>query len=76
LVGEDKLDSLYMRIFNPHLEKWFYTDPAYMWYQKVLLEMVAEASGVTYNCTEGGILFGENIIFTPLNSFLDGSALI
>lgn len=76
LVGEDKLDSLYMRIFNPHLGKWFYTDPAYMWYQKVLLEMVAEGSGATYNCTEGGILFGENIIFTPLDSFLDGSALI
>jgi hypothetical protein len=76
LVGEDQLDSLYMRIFNPHLKKWFYTDPAYMWYRNVFLEMVAEASSTTYNCTEGGILFGDNIIFTPLNSFLDGSALI
>jgi hypothetical protein len=76
LVGEDQLESLYMRIFNPHLEKWFYTDPAYMWYRNVFLEMASEAFSTTYNCTEGGILFGENIIFTPLNSFLDGTALV
>jgi hypothetical protein len=76
LVGESQLDTLYMRIYNPHLEKWFYTDPAYMWYRNSFFEMVAEASCETYNCTEGGILFGKNIHFTSLNSFLDESALV
>jgi hypothetical protein len=76
LVGEDQLDTIYMRIFNPHLKRWFYTDPAYMWYRNCFFEMVAESSCETYNCTEGGILFGENIHFTPLSSFLDQSALI
>jgi hypothetical protein len=76
LVGESQLDTIYMRIFNPYLKKWFYTDPAYMWYRNVFLEMVEDASCVTYNCTEGGILFGEKILFTPLNSFLDKSALV
>jgi hypothetical protein len=76
LVGEEQLDTVYMRIFNPHLKKWFYTDPAYMWFRKSFLEMSADASCATYNCTGGGILFGENIIFTSLDDFLSGSALV
>ena len=76
LVGESQLDSIYMRIFNPHLKKWFYTDPAYMWYRNSFFEMVVEASCQTYNCTGGGILFGDKIIFTSLDDFLNGSALI
>jgi hypothetical protein len=76
LVGEDQLDTIYMRVFNPHLKKWFYTDPAYMWYRNVFLEMAADSSCVTYNCTEGGILFGEKIQFVPFNDFLSGSALV
>jgi hypothetical protein len=76
LVGEDQLDTIYMRIFNPHLNKWFYTDPAYMWYRNSFFEMVAEASCNTYNCTEGGILFNDDIIFVPFSDFLSGKALV
>ena len=75
LVGKENLDSLYVRIFNPHLQKWFFTDPAYLWYRNVFLEMARDAECVTYNCTEGGILFGENIRFVPLSQFLDGRAI-
>ena len=74
LVGEERLDSIYIRIFNPHLGAWFYTDPAYMWYRNVFLEMVPDADCVTYNCSEGGILFGHGVHFVPLREFLDGSA--
>jgi hypothetical protein len=70
LVGEDNLDAVYMRIFNPHLSQWFYTDPAYLWYREALLEMVKDRAGRLSNCTEGGILFGEGIDFVPLKSFL------
>ena len=76
LVGEENLDSIYIRIFNPHIGKWFYTDPAYMWYRNSLFEMVAEASCQTYNCTGGGILFNEDIHFVTLQDFLTGKALI
>lgn len=75
LVGEDNLDSIYIRLLNPHLSQWFYTDPAYMWYRNIFLEMAAEADCITYNCTEGGILFGEYIRFVPFRSFLDGTAV-
>lgn len=71
LVGEDKLDDIFTHIFNPHVQQWFYTDPAYLWYRECFLELAADAHCTTYNCTEGGILFGEHIAFTPLQEFLN-----
>ena len=59
LVGKEHLDQIFMRMFNPDLGDWFYTDPAYMWYRECFLQMVAESDAKTFNCTEGGILFGE-----------------
>lgn len=71
LVGKENLDSVYMRVFNPHLQKWFYTDPAYMWYKNCFLELVQNTDSQTYNCTEGGILFGDDIEFITLEAFLE-----
>lgn len=70
LVGEENLEKFFIKIFNPHLNQWFYTDPTYMWYRNILLEMAADAECITYNCTEGGILFGKNINFIKLKEFL------
>ncbi|MBF0353778.1 MAG: DUF115 domain-containing protein [Alphaproteobacteria bacterium] len=70
LVGEANLDQVYIRLHNPHLDAWFYTDPAYMWYRESFLEMARDADFQTFNCTGGGILFGEPINFCPLDDFL------
>lgn len=70
LVGEDALDSLFVRIHNPYENAWFFTDPAYMWYRECFLELIEDAQGKTYNCTEGGILFGDGITVMPLREFL------
>lgn len=70
LVGEENLDSLFLRIRNPYTNSWFYTDPAYMWYREGFLDLAADAAWKTYNCTGGGILFGEPIEFMPLADFL------
>jgi len=70
LVGEENLDAIFMRIHNPHLDAWFYTDPAYMWYKQCFLEMVLDTNSKTFNCTEGGILFGDGIEVCPLAEFL------
>ncbi len=70
LAGEERLEEMYMHIYNPHLEQWFYTDPAYLWYRDCFLQMAEHARCATYNCTEGGILFGDPIHFTPLADFL------
>jgi hypothetical protein len=71
LVGQERVAELFSRIYNPHVDAWFVSDPAYQWYRQCFLEMVAEGECETYNCTEGGILFGPNVIFCPLNQFLD-----
>jgi hypothetical protein len=70
LVGAENLGSLFMRVFNPHTDAWFFTDPAYMWYREAFLEMAADAECRTYNCTGGGILFGDGIDFLSLEAFL------
>ena len=70
LVGEDNLDALFVRFENPHVGACFYTDPAYLWYREVFLEMVKDSDANTYNCTEGGILFGDGVETIPLQAFL------
>ncbi len=71
LVGRENLDALYIRVHNPYTNTWFFTDPAYMWYREAFLEMTVDADCETYNCTEGGILFGDPIKFVPLSEFLE-----
>jgi hypothetical protein len=70
LVGEQRIDALFVRLFNPHTRSWFYTDPAYLWFREVFLEMARDASCETWNCTEGGILFGEHIRCAPIEEFV------
>ena len=70
LVGKDGLDAIYEWIWNPYVNKLFYTDPAYLWYRNCFLEMVKDATCKTTNCTEGGILFGEGLDFKSLKDWL------
>ncbi|CAA6605010.1 conserved hypothetical protein [Rhodospirillaceae bacterium LM-1] len=74
LVGEENLEQVYIRLFNPHVGAWFYTDPAYMWYRESFLEMARDADFMTYNCTSGGILFGDPIRVCALETFLNEHA--
>ena len=59
-----------MRIHNPYVDRFFYTDPAYLWYRRCFLELAEDASCQTYNCTGGGILYGDAINFVELDRFL------
>ena len=70
MLGE-RLGEAFVHIENPVLgEKWF-TDPAYCWFRDVFLEMAREARCETFNCTEGGVLFGPEIKTVTLEEFLD-----
>ena len=73
LVGEEGLGALFVRIHNPHLDQWFYTDPAYLWFRDVFLELARDADCITYNCTGGGILFGEPVRFMTVAEFIEAS---
>lgn len=71
IFGAHKLDDFFIRVFNPFTQTWFFTDPAYKWYQQVFLEMLQDQDAQTLNCTEGGILFGDELPFIPLQEFFD-----
>lgn len=66
----DNTENAFITMRNPHLNQTWYTDPAYYWYRQSFLEMVLLADCETYNCSEGGILFGEGVNFIPLAEFL------
>ena len=70
LLGVENLDDFFINIHNPYLDKWFYTDPAYLWYRNIFLEILKDANCQTYNCTNGGILFGDNILFESLKDYI------
>ena len=74
MVGEDRLDEVFVWIDNPHLGRQHYTDPAYLWYRDAFLEMAAQAECETWNCTDGGILFGPGIRWASLREFLESAS--
>jgi hypothetical protein len=67
----DNPDKGLIKIYNPHLDQVWLTDPAYYWYAQCFIEMASQAECVTYNCTEGGIAFGEGIRFMKLAEALE-----
>jgi hypothetical protein len=73
LLGERYAEA-FVHVDNPHVAETWFCDPAYYWFRDVFLEMAREAGCRTFNCTEGGILFGPGVEVTPLERFLEGSA--
>lgn len=69
IFGERALDA-YINVYNSYLKETWFTDPAYYWYRQTFLQMAREADCITFNCTEGGILFGKGVRFIPLREFL------
>lgn len=68
----DAPEKAFISIFNPYLEETWFTDPAYYWYRENFLRLVAEIDEdvAVHNCSEGGILFGQRVHFTPFSQFL------
>ena len=67
----DKTDEAYIEINNPYTKEKWMTDPTYYWYREKFLDLVNNTNSNTYNCTEGGILFGKGINFIKLDEFLN-----
>jgi hypothetical protein len=67
---EDRLEEAYIRMPNPYLDETWYTDPTYYWYRRCFLDVVRQSGWTAYNCTEGGILFGDGIEWTSLEKFI------
>jgi len=57
----DRYSDYYIYVDNPHLKQRWYTDPTYWWYRDSFLKLARSAPFKSYNCTEGGTLFGKGI---------------
>lgn len=68
----DSPEKAFISVFNPYLQETWFTDPAYYWYRENFLRLVAEIDDdvAVHNCSEGGILFGQRVHFTPFAQFL------
>ena len=55
----------------PLTNETFYTDPTYYWYRNNFMDLHKISQNYTYNCTEGGILFGDNLECMFLSEYLD-----
>jgi hypothetical protein len=64
------LDEAYIQLANPYLDETWYTDPTYYWYRQCFLEVLQHSGWTAYNCTEGGMLFGDGVEWMALERFI------
>ena len=71
LNGNETIISEYFpSCIYPETNESFYTDATYSWYKSNFLELAKIGSVNTFNCTEGGTLFGPGVHCISLNQFL------
>lgn len=72
LGGKEGLEECFVDFTFPLTGELFYTDPTYYWYRRNFLDLVKRSAARTFNCTEGGVLFGEGVTCSTLDNFLTG----
>jgi hypothetical protein len=72
LVGADRVREVFIDVHNPLTGQTYFTDPALYWYRNAFLDFAGASDCRTFNCAEGGIVFGEGIEFLSLEKFIDG----
>lgn len=75
VLGDRAAEAL-IEIPHPVTAEPWLTDPTYYWYRQCLLDIIAVSDSATYNCTEGGILFGDGITLADLKEFLKDAAAL
>ena len=68
----DRFKEAFIYLDNPVTGETWLTDPAYYWFRDVFFEMARGADCETFNCTEGGILFGPEVKALTLEDFVNG----
>lgn len=71
--SEEGIEAYFRDFIFPLTGERYYTDPTYYWYRRNLLELFSRAPSCrTFNCTEGGTLFGDHVECVRLADFLKG----
>ncbi|HZS12949.1 MAG TPA: 6-hydroxymethylpterin diphosphokinase MptE-like protein [Nitrospirales bacterium] len=68
--SEEQLEAEYVQLHNPHLNETWFTDPTYYWYRQCLMDVVAQSGWTLINCTEGGTVFGDGVVWQGLDVFI------
>jgi hypothetical protein len=71
--GFDGIEKYFKEFMFPLTGEKFYTDPTYYWYRRNFLELLCQSPDTarTYNCTEGGTLFGPRLDCIYFDGFLN-----
>ena len=69
LTKKENIKSFFKKIYNPKEKKFYYSDYVYIWYKEIFLEMVNNTNTKTFNCSKGGIIFENGIVWTSLKKF-------
>lgn len=72
LGSTENLEPHFPKFVYPQTGETFYTDATYFWYRKNFLELLDLSKAHTFNCTGGGVLFGDKLPCITLDEFLDG----
>ena len=74
IMGADEIRDCFRSVQNPYNGETYYTDPTYEWYRRNFFDLyqvyLSRKLGVTLNCTEGGILFSDELDSISLDHFL------
>ena len=68
--GLRNVDKFYKKIFNPKLKKFFFTDHIYYWYRKIFMDHLKKSKSITFNCSNGGILYQKPIKVMSFERFI------
>lgn len=71
LGTSEGLDPYFPKYTFPLTGEVFYTDATYSWYRKNFFELLSLSNARTFNCTGGGVLFGDRLSCITLQSFLE-----
>lgn len=70
LQDDEDLDAYFPPFTYPGTGEMMYTDPTYYWYRQNFLELLPLVSAKTFNCTEGGTLFSDQLPCCSIEEFL------
>ncbi|SEK49337.1 Protein of unknown function DUF115 [Colwellia chukchiensis] len=67
----EEFNAFFPKFTYPATGEVFYTDPTYYWYRHNFLQLLEKAAGETFNCSEAGTLFADNLPCMPLNEYIN-----
>ncbi|NBU73376.1 MAG: hypothetical protein EBS53_18365 [Bacteroidetes bacterium] len=70
LQDDENLDAYFPTFTYPGTGELMYTDPTYFWYRQNFLELLPLVPAKTYNCTEGGTLYSDQLPCCSIEEFL------